>query len=203
MIATDIIKEYNHSRTCHDKRVLCHAPFTNIYFNQSGNGLACCYNTSHVLGTYPQHSIRDMWFGAKAQELREAIRQNDLSGGCSGCAHQLTSRNFSGQMSVFDRYGDEKKQISWFQRISQRFKPQEEISLPKAMEFSLTNVCNLGCVMCSGYFSSVIRRDREKLPPMKSPYDLAFVEQLEAFIPSLSVEKLVLLVVNFLLSKLF
>jgi hypothetical protein len=39
--------------------------------------------------------------------------------------------------------------------------------------------------MCSGFFSSSIRHNREHLPPLRSPYDEEFVRQLEPFIPHL------------------
>jgi len=53
------------------------------------------------------------------------------------------------------------------------------------MEFELSNTCNLECAMCTGLLSSTIRRDRDGLPPVKSPYDDRFVQQLEEFIPFL------------------
>jgi sulfatase maturation enzyme AslB (radical SAM superfamily) len=43
--------------------------------------------------------------------------------------------------------------------------------------------------MCSGFFSSLIRRNRENLPPLNSPYDESFVKQLEPFIPHLKEAK--------------
>ena len=61
--------------------------------------------------------------------------------------------------------------------------------MPKVMEFEISNVCNLECSMCNGYWSSAIRANREKLPPLKSPYDEDFVKQLEAFIPHLQEAK--------------
>ncbi|MEM7396256.1 MAG: SPASM domain-containing protein, partial [Verrucomicrobiota bacterium] len=67
-----------------------------------GRGLACCLNVNHVLGAYPRDSIKEMWHGAKARELREAIQSDDLSKGCGACAHQLLSRNFSGVVNQFD-----------------------------------------------------------------------------------------------------
>jgi molybdenum cofactor biosynthesis enzyme MoaA len=57
--------------------------------------------------------------------------------------------------------------------------------MPRAFEFELANTCNLECIMCSGYFSSSIRRNREGRPPQSSPYDTAFVEQLIPFLPHL------------------
>ncbi len=56
---------------------------------------------------------------------------------------------------------------------------------PTMMEFLLTNICNLECVMCQGEFSSLIRQNREKLPPIAEVYDDAFIEQLREFIPHL------------------
>ncbi len=53
------------------------------------------------------------------------------------------------------------------------------------LEFELSSTCNLECVMCNGKVSSSIRKNRDKLPPIKSPYDDAFVEQLKEFIPHL------------------
>ena len=39
--------------------------------------------------------------------------------------------------------------------------------------------------MCTGYFSSLIRKNREKLPSIPSPYEDTFVEQLVPFLPNL------------------
>ena len=57
---------------------------------------------------------------------------------------------------------------------------------PKVMEFELTNECNLECIMCNGMFSSSIRKNREKLPAIISPYDDRFIDQLDEFIPHLT-----------------
>ena len=56
---------------------------------------------------------------------------------------------------------------------------------PTKLEFELDNTCNLECTMCFGEFSSSIRKNREKKPLLTSPYDDAFVDQLEEFIPDL------------------
>jgi organic radical activating enzyme len=40
--------------------------------------------------------------------------------------------------------------------------------------------------MCNGSFSSSIRKNREKLPPIISPYNEKFVDELEEFIPHLT-----------------
>ena len=44
--------------------------------------------------------------------------------------------------------------------------------------------------MCAGHWSSAIRARREKLPPLPDPYDRRFVDQIEAFVPTLVSAKL-------------
>jgi organic radical activating enzyme len=85
------------------------------------------------------------------------------------------------------RYYDEFAAHSLSDRISnfaQNF--SSGFVYPKVMEFELSNECNLECIMCNGSFSSSIRKNREKLPPIISPYNDTFVDQLEEFIPHLT-----------------
>lgn len=58
-------------------------------------------------------------------------------------------------------------------------------SFPRSLEFELSNICNLECAMCSGDFSSSIRKNREQLAPLPMYYDASFVQQLAAFLPQL------------------
>jgi sulfatase maturation enzyme AslB (radical SAM superfamily) len=53
------------------------------------------------------------------------------------------------------------------------------------MEFEFGNICNFECIMCGGKWSSSIRKNREKLPPIISPYDDNFVNELVPFIKHL------------------
>jgi MoaA/NifB/PqqE/SkfB family radical SAM enzyme len=179
MLDGTLIRDYNDFRVARsrenrsrrtDVSVVCHAPFISLNFEQNGNATVCCYNRTHVLGTYPEVSVSEMWFGGKANELREAIRELDFGKGCELCLVQLQSRNFAGtRMLQFDH-------------LSGKTRGRE---YPRVMEFEITNVCNLECIMCNGYYSALIRRNREHLPPLKSPYDAGFVDQLEPFLPHL------------------
>ena len=180
-----IITEYNRTRGNTDKSVLCHAPFTNINFEQSGRATACCYNRGHVLGTYPQDSIHDMWFGTQANALRNYIRQENLEEGCRMCKLQLESGNYAGfKAKLYDQYaeGAGHKANSFLKKIF----GSSKVNMPKVMEFELENTCNLECIMCNGDFSSSIRKNREKREPMISPYDATFVKQLTEFMPTLT-----------------
>ena len=176
MLDKEKFAEYKKVRQTADPDIFCHAPFTSLYFEQSGHALVCCYNRKHILGVYPKDSLQDMWQGKKAQELREVMKVNELPPGCDICHSQFASRNFGGLLARhFDSLADPPSTGS------------DSISLimPKVIGFEISNVCNLECKMCSGYFSSSIRENREKKPPLPFPYDDGFVAQLEPFIPHL------------------
>ena len=177
MTTPDVLQAYNASRDAGvDNGVSCHAPFVSLNFAQNGQVTACCYNRRYVLGTYPDQSVREIWTGAKARSLREAFLRNAEAPGCELCFHQLKNRNFGGVlMRNFDRYARDPA-----------YRPGVDPSTPRVLELEISNTCNLECIMCSGYWSSSIRAHREKLPPLRSPYDQAFVDELEEFVPTLA-----------------
>lgn len=168
---------YDAQREPQDRGRFCHAPSINLNFDQSGNVTACCYNRKFVLGTYPQDTVDAIWNGEKRKELERYLEQDDLSNGCELCQQQLRAGNLLGmRANSFNS-----KSVP-----SSCGTPWSDMRMPKLMEFELSNVCNLECIMCSGHFSSLIRQNRERLPPAVNPYDDAFVEQLRPFLNHLS-----------------
>ena len=164
----DKINGYNNSRLINsDHKSFCHAPSVNMLFAQDGNVNVCCHNQQFSIGKYPDQSIGEIWRSAKANELRENMKNWDLSHGCQICEADLRMGSYN---EVRARHFDTL--------------PQQG-NYPSMMEFLLTNICNLECVMCWGQNSSLIRKNREKLPELVSPYDKAFLKQLEEFIPYL------------------
>lgn len=184
ILSADLLKAYNQTRQANSKSLACHAPFVNLNFEQNGNVRACCYNTTHILGKWPENSITEIWQGEKANELRQYIQQNNFGGGCTECGKMIEVGNYQG---VRAKYYDEFSS-SFFSSPIEKIKTAltGKLGWPKVMEFELSNECNLECVMCNGYFSSSIRKNREKLPPIPSPYNDKFVDELEPFIPHLT-----------------
>lgn len=165
-IDKDLLEEYNQTRLLGAKPLFCYVPFNNIFFSFSGKVISCPYNQQVVLGKYPESKLLDIWHSEEGKKLREHLENNDLSYGCKHCQHYLEKKKFSGlKPIVFDKYSEYLKQ-----------------QLPKVLEFSLENTCNLECIMCSGEVSSSIRKNRDKLPVIESPFDAEFVKQLEPFI---------------------
>ena len=169
-----VMQAYNKFRPEGEKPLFCYVPFNNISFSFKGRVLACAYNQKVELGKYPQQSIRELWFDSEmGNQLREHMEHNDLSYGCKHCKYFAEHHKFSGlKPLVFDKYHDYQK-----------------VRYPQVMEFELSSTCNFECIMCNGEVSSSIRKNRDGLPALKSPYDDAFVDQLEEFIPHLKEAK--------------
>ena len=164
-LSSETINAYNASREKLNTDYICHAPFSNMYFNVHGD-CAPCWLTFIDPDSYKEKSIRDIWFGEKYQTLRSRLLQYDLTFRCSVCLKNLQGGNYT---SV----------------LAKAYDVNPIAEYPTMMELEIANTCNLECVMCIGELSSAIRKNRDKLPPIKSPYDDKFVEQLEEFIPHL------------------
>ncbi len=160
------LRDYNQSRHGSSSKYVCNAPFSNMYFNSWGNAGACWLTLDHA-PRYPDLSLKEIWFGEFFANLRKDIQYLNLKNGCLVCKKRI-------QDGVFPQVLARAYDI-----------PFPNIEFPQIMEFELSNLCNLACIMCKGTLSSKIRKDREQLEPMSSPYDENFVEQLKEFLPHL------------------
>ena len=167
VLSKEIINAYNKSRSIRNKEYICHAPFNNLYFNSEGH-VANCWLTFYQAEIYDQtRTIKEIWLGEKFEKLRTQIKNLDLETSCKTCQKYLVNRNFTNALA---KAYDNDFPLSEY---------------PSLMELELSNSCNLECTMCNGLLSSSIRRNREGLPPLLSPYGDKFVEELREFIPHL------------------
>lgn len=166
-VSIEAVKDYNKQRTNGHHKILCSAPFKNLYFSRHGEVFVCCHSRDYVVGKYPLQSISQIWNGEKIEQLRTYLTNRNLSLGCQIC------------QSDFDRKAYSEVRANHFDQLPLH------TGYPSMMEFELDTTCNLECTMCSGEFSSSIRKNRENLPALTSPYDEKFVDELESFIPYL------------------
>lgn len=149
----------------------CYAPTTGLYLDQFGKVRACCQNTDHPLGDISQSTLREIWQGPPAQQLRRALSHADHGMGCDFCAWEVQE---AGAIGSFARqYDGDARGL----RLGPRW--------PVRLEFAVTNTCNLSCVMCNGDWSSAIRARREHRPPLVNPYPERFFDELIEFAPHL------------------
>ena len=132
----------------------CWAPTSSLYFFPDGNVLSCCVNTDHVLGRVGESTLREIWEGARAAELRAALEAQDYSLGCARCAPATVPG------------GGDFSHARQFDGFEPAEPPTSAPSYPRRMDFVLSNRCNLQCVMCNGDLSSSIRSRREGRPPL-------------------------------------
>jgi MoaA/NifB/PqqE/SkfB family radical SAM enzyme len=152
--------KFNNSHNC------CLAPKSTLSFDTMGYMRVCCYNSTFILGTYPKDSISDAWNSSKRQLFIDKLQNKTFPSGCQGCEIQIKQNNISnGLFSSFDHYDKEVRE-----------------DYPIALNFEFGTICNFECIMCGGKWSSSIRKNREKLPPLKSPYDDNFIDQAKPFI---------------------
>lgn len=149
----------------------CLAPRSALYFRPDGHVASCC-GAWQFLGrvTGPRRrSIREIWEGAAAAELRSALDAGDFGLGCWECGRAAAQ----GQR--------ESSLAQRFDRFERSARPEH----PRLMDFALSNRCNLQCAMCNGGLSSSIRAERERRAPLPAAYDDRFFEELGEFLPHL------------------
>jgi MoaA/NifB/PqqE/SkfB family radical SAM enzyme len=158
---------YNKLRAPSNHHSACFAPSVNMLFATDGTVKACCHNSENILGQYPMQSISEIWNSEAAKVFRENLRDFKFLSGCSGCARDFVEGHYDQMPAMhFDTL-------------------PRSADYPTMMEFLISNTFNLECIMCSGELSSSIRKNREKLPALKSNYGPDFVDQLQEFIPHL------------------
>lgn len=166
-VSPEAVEGYDKQRYSGSHKILCSAPFKNLYFSRHGDVFVCCHSRDYSVGKYPLQSISQIWNGEKIEQLRTYLTNRNLSLGCQIC------------QADFDRKAYSEIRANHFDQLPL------DIEFPTMMEFELDTTCNLECTMCSGEFSSSIRKNRENLPALTLLYDERFVNELEPFIPHL------------------
>ncbi len=186
MSGEDSISQFATARRLKGIDTICRAPSISLNFDQHGRVTACCFNRSHVLGRYPDDRLKDVWNGEAIARLRSALAADNLSLGCGQCARIIAEGN---HQSVLIRHFDDHAPAEGLKLsrrlLSRHFWRKPPAGMPVMFEFELSNTCNLECIMCGGVWSSAIRKNREHLPALRSPYDTDFVAQVREFIPTL------------------
>jgi radical SAM protein with 4Fe4S-binding SPASM domain len=150
-------------------RAVCYAPFVSMYFHTNGDVVACCKSAHHRLGNVAHQRLRDIWNGERMAAMREAMRDYRLGDACRFCAWQVHGRQEHVHAKIYDPLLVTDVADPW----------------PRRMDFTMSNTCNLACVMCYGVLSSTIRAHRDRLPPLPRRYGDEFFADLRPFLARL------------------
>lgn len=192
-LTAGLLAEYNATRNPAETWRLCHAPFRNMFLSLNGDVNPCCANRTFAIGRYPDTPLHDIWFGQKANRFREYILRNDLSHGCRLCRDNIEWKHFNIVAArTFDqeaRGGVSGVGQRWLERLRAagiKKRDAAQFGYPTNIDFNLSHTCNLECIMCDGWSSSRIWRNRDKKQPMESRYQERFLEEIREFIPHLT-----------------
>ncbi|MBL8778804.1 MAG: SPASM domain-containing protein [Acidimicrobiales bacterium] len=152
----------------------CYAPSVLLYFQPDGDVRACCRNMTYPLGNVGTQRLTDIWDGPRRHELVARLADDDFSHGCEGCKWEIETEGRDGSYPQ-----------SFETRASHLTEDPASAAWPRAMEFNLSNSCNLQCIQCNGDLSSSIRIHREGRAPLPKVYGDEFFEDLALFLPHL------------------
>lgn len=168
-LSPEVIKKYNENRYYGAQKYICLAPFNSMFLSIDGNVYACNLNRKFILGNIKHNSLSEIWNGKKLADLRNYISNKDLSKGCEKCLFNITSGNFDASTSShYDYVGYNNK-----------------TNFPLRMDFEISNICNLGCVMCSPVFSSTIQKEIKGKKLSKNYYNSSILQDIKIFLPHL------------------
>lgn len=156
----------------HPVDAACVAPWVSIEFDPSGWVYACCTSGLYPLGRIGEQRLPELWGGPRAQVMRQAMLDWDLTVACGPCRWHLEHGRMDPVAAVYDQYP-----------VS-----SADPELPYMMLFALSNRCNLGCLMCNPDLSTTLRHEAG-LAPLASPYDDQYFADLEPFLGGLRLAK--------------
>jgi MoaA/NifB/PqqE/SkfB family radical SAM enzyme len=156
-------------------RSACLAPSAHLYLSPNGDVRVCCRNPV-PLGNVADRSFAEIWRTSRRPAMVADLAAGTFPEGCDSCAYEVAVEGpLAAFPVVYDRFAP---------LIAERGR-KGLLEWPARIEFNLSNTCNLMCIQCDGSLSSMIRRHRERLPPLPKAYDDRFFTDLEAFIPHL------------------
>lgn len=158
-----------------NRSYVCAAPYTSLRFDVGGKMTVCCNNTDYPIGMYPEQTPLQAWTGTTMQELRQALDNYDFSKGCQQCAKFILAGNAYNTVLVSH------------DKIIPDVKKSMLKEWPSHIVFQHNNTCNYECIMCGGNYSSLIARNRDRIPQV-NPYNTdQFLKDIEPFVANATV----------------
>lgn len=158
-------RKYNSLRLPENRFAFCKAPFTSMRIHRNGSVQICCHHLDYMY--LDGKSLKDIWFGEEMNQIRRKMTDFDVPKSCGFCKYGYDSESFKNINALsFDH-----------QEIN-------DSGYPSYIDFSLSNTCNLFCLMCDSTLSSAIGNHTNS---KKSDilFGEKFIEEIKEFIPHL------------------
>ena len=160
-----------------DKKYFCYELYKNLgIWSHNGHlGYSPCSFYNGYFAESDHFDLESVWKGSERSKLLQQVTDDRPILGCQGCytaeEHGLPSRRQSARQAWEDYYRD----------------TSIDITAPQSIDYSVGNLCNLKCVICSPHNSSAWIPDYQKMFPLKSisEYQYDKYAQLEISDPAL------------------
>lgn len=123
-----------------DSKYFCAAPWVHVCQNVGGRLKPCCrfYSTIDFIKN-EKTTIKDFFFGAEMNNLRETMLADQPHPGCTKCYNEDAAGKSSLRQQLNEAYGN-----------------KLDLDNPKIfyLEVGLSNACNLKCVTCASNYST-------------------------------------------------
>lgn len=136
----------------------CIKPWAHTFIQPNGDFSLCCYSKEKPQYNIKSHSIEEYWSSDFLQHTRDQMLSGVLPDICAKCAEVEAQ----GSRSLREKSNSDYKIIDKF-----RDQALKHYRLPKSMpvdiEWVVSNLCNLKCMMCSGEHSSSLLTENKIL----------------------------------------
>lgn len=128
-------------------KVYCTAPWRGLHITTSGDVKPCCSGT-HGFGNINNQDLETILASSEWQQLRRQISDNQRPDYCATCVRQGSANN---------------TERTWHNNMSPDLEITDEYQSPAILDVRWSNACNLMCIYCNPYDSSMWAR-KENFP---------------------------------------
>jgi len=156
-IHSHLVPDLDYKITYAKQDTFCVLPWIHLYVGTDGNVLPCCQaDHDFAMGNIKEQSIDSILKSTKFNQLRENMLNGQRTKECQRCYAEEDSGLPSARTYHNSRWTD-------FTPSKINFTSSIENFNPVYLDIRLSNICNLKCRMCSGYFSSAIEQEEIEL----------------------------------------
>jgi radical SAM protein with 4Fe4S-binding SPASM domain len=148
------VSGYNTNHNTQTQDTFCPLPWVHLYIGPDGNVLPCCVaDHAHPIGNIEKDSVDRIIHSEKFNTIRRNMLTSQRSKECDRC-YKEEDNGIGSQRNMHI--------TNWKSVVDQMtIKPDGTLDefKPMYLDVRLSNICNLKCRMCSGYFSSGIMQE--------------------------------------------
>jgi radical SAM protein with 4Fe4S-binding SPASM domain len=157
-IQSHIVKDIDYTSSYMNRQdTFCVLPWMHLYVGTDGNVLPCCQaDHQFPMGNITKQHIDDIMLSDGFNKLRKDLLEGNRRKECRRCYEQEDAGLVSARINHNQQWNNIKSNDLNSDGSVVKFNPLY-------LDIRLSNLCNLKCRMCSGYFSSAIAQEEAEI----------------------------------------